>query len=102
RTSKKVSKPTDKPAVRRWMSSLTLSQKVAQVVIIPFNGEAPNTRSRAYRHFVHLVRDERVGGLILVNTTNHGIRRAEPYALAAFLNRMQRMAKIPLIVGGDF
>src|SRR5207253_9948167 len=32
----------------------------------------------------------------------HGIKRAEPYALAAFLNRMQRIARIPLLVGADF
>jgi len=28
--------------------------------------------------------------------------KAEPYALAAFLNRMQRFAKVPLMVGADF
>ena len=89
--------------VRRWLSSLTLKQKVAQLVVIPFYGEAPNTRSKQYRRFLRLVQEESVGGLILVNRTEgHGIKRAEPYALAAFLNRMQRMAKIPLIVGGDF
>jgi beta-N-acetylhexosaminidase len=96
-------KPVEKPVVRRWLSSLTLKQKVAQLVMIPFYGEAPNTRSKQYRHFLRLVQEERVGGLILVNRTEgHGIKRAEPYALAAFLNRMQRMAKVPLIVGGDF
>jgi beta-N-acetylhexosaminidase len=89
--------------VHRWLSSLTLSEKVAQLVMIPFYGEAPNTNSKKYRQFLRLVREERVGGLILVNRTDgHGIQRAEPYALAAFVNRMQRMAKIPLIVGGDF
>ena len=104
-TIKKISKAkkaAEKPAVRRWLGSLTLNQKVAQLVMIPFYGEAPNTRSRQYRQFLHLVRDEQVGGLILINRTNRGVRRAEPYALAAFLNRMQRMAKIPLIVSGDF
>ena len=71
--------------------------------MIPFYGEAPNTNSRKYRQFLRLVQEERVGGLILVNRSDgHGIQRAEPYALAAFLNRMQRMAKIPLLVGGDF
>jgi beta-N-acetylhexosaminidase len=96
-------KPVEKPVIRRWLSSLTLKQKVAQLVVIPFYGEAPNTRSKQYRRFLRLVQEERVGGLILVNRTEgHGIKRAEPYALAAFLNRMQRMAKIPLIVGGDF
>lgn len=92
-----------KLAVRRWLNSLTLRQKVAQLVVIPFYGEAPNTQSKQYRTFLHLVRDEGVGGLILVNHTGpRGIRRAEPYALAAFVNRMQRIAKIPLMVSGDF
>jgi beta-N-acetylhexosaminidase len=100
--STKARKAPEKPVVRRWLSSLTLNQKVAQLVMIPFYGEAPNTRSRQYRQFLHLVRDEQVGGLILINRTNRGIKRAEPYALAAFLNRMQRIAKIPLIVSGDF
>jgi beta-N-acetylhexosaminidase len=96
-------KPVEKPVVRRWFNTLTLRQKVAQLVMIPFYGEAPNTRSKQYRHFLRLVQEEQVGGLILINRTDsHGIKRAEPYALAAFLNRMQRMARIPLIVGGDF
>src|ERR1035438_5257699 len=34
--------------------------------------------------------------------TGRGVQKAEPYALAAFLNRMQRIAKVPLLVGGDF
>jgi beta-N-acetylhexosaminidase len=100
---KRATKPAERPVVRRWLSSLTLNQKVAQLVMIPFYGEAPNTRSRQYRRFLRLVQESGVGGLILVNRTEgHGIKRAEPYALAAFLNRMQRLAKIPLIVGGDF
>src|SRR6266404_1994348 len=102
RTARPV-KSAETPVVRRWLAGLTLSQKVAQLVVIPFYGEAPNTRSRQYQRFIHLVRDERVGGLILINrTTSRGIQRAEPFALAAFVNRMQRLAKIPLIVAGDF
>src|SRR6266540_7253754 len=82
------SKPVETPLVRRWLGSLTLSQKVAQLVVIPFYGEAPNTRSRQYQRFIRLVRDQRVGGLVLINRSQgRGIQRAEPYALAAFLNR---------------
>ena len=98
----KSGKSVETPTVRRWLSSLTLSQKVAQLVVIPFYGEAPNTRSRQYQRFIRLVRDQRVGGLVLINRIVRGIQRAEPYALAAFLNRMQRLAPIPLIVAGDF
>jgi beta-N-acetylhexosaminidase len=89
--------------VRRWMKALTLREKVAQLVFIPFHGAAPNTRSRDYRQFLKLVRDTRVGGMVLVNW-NHGrvTQKAQPYALAAFLNRMQRLARVPMLVAGDF
>ena len=50
-----------------------------------------------------MIRELKVGGLILVNWSDgHAIRKAEPYALAAFLNRMQKLAGVPLLVGGDF
>ena len=91
------------PTVRRWFNSLTLREKVAQLIYIPFHGAPPSSRSREYRRFVQLVRDTRVGGLILVNWSKGQVmQKAEPYALAAFLNRMQRLAKVPLLVSGDF
>jgi beta-N-acetylhexosaminidase len=89
--------------VRRWMKSLTLREKAAQLVFIPFHGAAPSTRSREYRQFLKLVRDARVGGMVLVNWSNGRLtEKAQPYALAAFLNRMQKMARVPLLVAGDF
>ena len=109
-------KPSKKPAahaalppikasatVRRWMRGMSLRDEVAQLVFIAFHGESPNSRSRAYRNFVRLIAETKVGGLILTNVSNgHAIQKAEPYALAAFLNRMQRLPKVPLMVGGDF
>jgi beta-N-acetylhexosaminidase len=108
--AKKTAKPTEKlPAikasgqVRRWMRNMTLRDEVAQLVLIAFHGESPNSGSREYLKFLRLIRDVKVGGLILTNVSNgHTIQKAEPYALAAFLNRMQRLAKVPLMVGGDF
>jgi beta-N-acetylhexosaminidase len=85
------------------MRTMTLREEVAQLLFIPCNGNAPNTRSREYRKFMRLVHDNRVGGLIVVNWTNgRTTEKAEPYELAAFLNRMQRMAKVPLLVSADF
>jgi beta-N-acetylhexosaminidase len=90
-------------AVRRWMKGMTLRDEVAQLVFIPFYGQAPNSRTRAYRNFMRLIHDARVGGLILLNASNGRVTvKAEPYALAAFLNRMQRFARVPLMVGADF
>lgn len=100
--------PSAKPVrqsgfVRRWMQTLTLREKVAQLIYIPFHGAAPNTRSREYRQFVKLVRDTRVGGMVLVNWNNGRItQKAHPYAMGAFLNRMQKLARVPLMVAGDF
>jgi beta-N-acetylhexosaminidase len=98
-----ASAPKASPTVRRWMKSMTLRDEVAQLVFISFHGTAPNSHSREYRKFMGHIRDTKVGGLILVNWSNgRAIQKAEPYAVAAFLNRMQRLAKTPLMVSGDF
>lgn len=80
-----------------------LRDKIAQLVIVPIYGGNPNADSEEYRRYARLVRDVRVGGLILLNRYEYGnVRNAEPYATVAFLNQMQRLAKTPLLVAGDF
>lgn len=89
--------------LRAWLNAMTLERKAAQLVFVQFNGSAPNTRSREYQRYVRLVRNVGIGGLILVNWSNgRVIQKADPYELATFVNRMQRMAKVPLLVAGDF
>ena len=62
-----------------------------------------STRTREYRKFVHLIRDVHVGGLILVNVAQGRlVQRPEPHELASFVNRLQRMSRLPLLVSGDF
>ena len=85
------------------MKALSLHDKAAQLVMIPFSGHSMSTRTREYRKFVHLIKDVRVGGLILVNIAQGRLTgKPEPHELASFLNRMQRMSRLPLLVGGDF
>ena len=82
---------------------MTLHDEVAQLVFIAFHGESPNTSSREYRKFMHLIRETRVGGLVLNNVSNGRIvQKAEPYQVAAFINRLQRLTRVPLMVAGDF
>ncbi len=70
--------------------------------MVPFSGRPLNTRSRAYRDFVKLVAQDHVGGLILVNVTRGRlVDKAQPMDVAAFLNKMQRLAKVPLLVSAD-
>ena len=88
---------------RQWLESLSPAERVAQLVMIPFYGDAPNPRSRTWREYESLVRELGVGGLIVLNRVRDGVvERADPYQMAAFLNRMQRLARLPLIVAGDF
>jgi beta-N-acetylhexosaminidase len=94
---------SDEAIAARWMKTMTLREKIAQLVVIGFNGHPMNTRTKAYRKFVHLVEQEQVGGLILVNVSNgRTTAKADPLEAASFINRMQRLAKIPLMVSGDF
>jgi beta-N-acetylhexosaminidase len=81
---------------------MTLREKIAQLIIAPCFGENPNASSPDYRKFTHWVRDLKVGGLIVLNRVVYGnVRNAEPYAMATFLNQMQRISKLPLLVGAD-
>jgi beta-N-acetylhexosaminidase len=81
---------------------MTLRDEVAQMVMAPFSGRLLHPKTRAYREFVKLVATEHIGGLILVNVTQgRTVPKAEPLDVAAFLNRMQRLATVPLLVGGD-
>ena len=103
---KKVdAKPTAlvNPVVRKWMQSMSLRDEVAQLIVMPIYGEAMHTRSANYRKYQHFVRDLHVGGVIVTgHVTNGSTRNAEPYAMAALLNRMQKLARVPLLVAADF
>src|SRR5580700_4331553 len=91
------------PVVAHWMRTLTLREKIAQLIVMPVYGEAINSRSRTYKQWARLVRDEHVGGLIITGHSVFGSNRnAEPYAMAALVNRLQKLAKVPLLVAADF
>jgi beta-N-acetylhexosaminidase len=91
------------PVVHKWMRSMTLRDEVAQLIVMPIYGEAMHTRSANYRKYQHFVRDLHVGGVIVTGHVANGTtRNAEPYALAALLNRMQKLARVPLLVAADF
>ena len=80
-------------AVARWMASLTLRERIAQLIVIPFNGH-PFHRAHDESKFVRLVSQEHIGGLILVNLANGKVvAKADPLQSARFINRMQRLRR---------
>jgi len=90
-------------AAQGMMRSMSLRDKVAQLVIGVCYGDVPSRKSPEYEKYRHWVRDLRIGGLIVNNKVQNGlVRNAESHAFALFLNQMQKLAKTPLIVGADF
>jgi len=90
-------------ATQAQMKTMSLRDKVAQLVIVSANGDVYSTKSPDYEKYRHWVADLHVGGIIINNASQYGlVRNAEPHALALFLNQMQRLAKTPLLVASDF
>ncbi|MDQ6886265.1 MAG: beta-N-acetylhexosaminidase [Gemmatimonadota bacterium] len=82
---------------RHWvdstLASLTLRQRVAQMVWIWVLGDYTNSADSTYADDLQLVADERIGGL----TMSFG----SPIEVAAKVNSLQRAATVPLLVSSD-
>jgi beta-N-acetylhexosaminidase len=103
KNSKQSTDKTIPASVRQLMRSMSLRDKAAQLIIMPIYGEHANTRSAEFRKYQHFIRDLHVGGVIVTgHSLNGGVRNAEPYAMAALINRLQKMARTPLFVSADF
>jgi beta-N-acetylhexosaminidase len=93
----------DQRAAQSILKSLSLHDRVAQLVIGVALGDVPSRKSPEYEKFRHWVHDLHIGGMIVNNAVRNGIvQNAEPHAMALFLNQMQKLAKTPLIVAADF
>ena len=82
----------------RWadsvLATLTLEEKVGQILMARGFGHYISTESDEYRRLTRMVLEEKLGGLIIF--------QGDVYEEAILLNRMQRLAKVPLLVSGDF
>jgi beta-N-acetylhexosaminidase len=100
--AKKAPLTAEQRAAQSIMKSMSLHDRVAQLIIGTCYGDAPATKSAEYLKYRHWVRDLHIGGFIVANRIDHGsIRNAEPHAMALFLNQMQKMSKTPLLIAAD-
>jgi beta-N-acetylhexosaminidase len=85
------------PADARWvaatLASLSLREKVAQLIMPWVPGEYAAVGSPEYEQLRKWVQDDGVGGLVM----SIGL----PHSYAAKLNHMQRLARVPLLVASD-
>jgi beta-N-acetylhexosaminidase len=102
--------------VARTMATMTLDEKVGQLIFSSINAAYLSTDSDEFERLRHLVRDLKVGGFhvfgsaealpqVMLNPVWGGgsaARKGEPYAAALLLNRLQSESAIPLLTSGDF
>ena len=83
---------------QRWvdetLSSLTLRQRVAQLVIQWLPGSYASTSSTEFQEWAGWVEDDEIGGIYL----SIGL----PHSYAAKINELQARSRVPLLVTSDF
>src|SRR5229473_1647476 len=94
-------------ASRQWvdttMRSMTVDEKIGQLLFTTYHGTFTSTDSAAYRQIQHDVTDLRVGGFINVTQGSPlGIVKSQAYPTAVLNNQLQAKSKLPLLIGADF
>jgi len=89
---RKLSKK-DEDWVRKTLRSLTLDEKIGQMVMADANIVFWNRESDEYKKLQHHIVENKVGGVILF--------RSEVWPSAVIINRWQQMAKTPLLIAAD-
>ncbi len=113
-------KPALDGAAARWVEQtlrrMTLDEKIGQLLAPSLDATFTSTGSDTFEKLVHLVRDLKVGGMhvfgtsepfpaLMLNPTygnGSSSRKGDPYAAAALLNRLQKLADVPLLTTADF
>lgn len=89
------SQPSDKAVA--WANSqlrkMSMDEKIGQLISVGVNATFLNQDSAAYQALKHQVEDNHVGGIVLF--------RGPVYESVILMNRMQQLAKLPLLVSAD-
>jgi beta-N-acetylhexosaminidase len=76
------------------LRKMSLEEKIGQLIAVGLNATFLNQDSDAYRTLKHHIEDNKVGGLILF--------RGPVYESVILVNRMQQLARYPLLISADF
>jgi beta-glucosidase-like glycosyl hydrolase/CubicO group peptidase (beta-lactamase class C family) len=81
-------------AIDSIVASLSIEEKVAQMIAVRAYGHFINVDSDPFRRLAHLVATKKIGGIVMA--------QGDVYEEAMLVNRLQRLAPIPLLIGADF
>jgi len=79
--------------VERTLASLTLRERVGQMIHVWVLGDYTNTHDSSFAEVLRWIRDDGVGGVTM--------SLGSPIEVAEKVNAMQRAAKVPLMVAAD-
>jgi beta-N-acetylhexosaminidase len=80
--------------VEKTLRSLTLRERVGQLIVVGSLGEYKNFTSEKFADIKKQIVENKVGGFVFY--------RGDVLELAAMTNEMQRVSKIPLLMAADF
>jgi beta-N-acetylhexosaminidase len=105
------------PAGERWvettLTSLTLDEKIGQLIIPSFDSAYLSTDSDAFDALARLAREYHVGGFhvfgasipapsVLLNSGYGTVILGQPLSAAFLINRLQALSSVPLLNTADF
>ena len=76
------------------MASMTLEEKVGQMVMVGMFGQYYSYQSDEYARLVRLIKEKHIGGFILW--------QGDVYESAVRLNMLQNLSRLPFLVSADF
>ena len=81
------------PRIEETLKSLTLSQKVGQMLIAESDGHYNSDEDPAYRLLDRLIKDEKIGGIMFL--------KGGAFSAAMLANHFQSLAPRPLLMSAD-
>lgn len=91
--AQKVDKKSEK-WVEKTLKSLTLREKVGQMINFRMSGEFSNINSEKFAEYRREILENKIGGFT--------VYRGESNAIASLTNEMQKMSKLPLLIAADY
>lgn len=80
--------------IEQTLKSLTVREKIGQMVIVGMSGEFANTNGEKFATLRRHITENKLGGFILF--------RGEANSIAAQTNELQKLSKLPLFFAADY
>ena len=109
--------PSLSPDAEAWaartLDAMTLDERIGQLITPSFMSTYTSSDTEVFDALVGLTRDQHVGGFlvfggrepapdVLLNPTYGSVTLGRPLAAASLINRLQRVARVPLLLSSDF